>query len=69
MATDPITISAGGNSKVLVETAKAQEYSIPNEYWAKKRSVIQNELIEDLGLTGRFYPNRLSKLLNAQIKS
>ena len=60
--TDPITISATGLSKVISLTSQAQDE--PNNLTkAFVRSKKQNQLIEELGLSAHFYPNRLKNAL------
>ena len=60
--TDPVTISATGLSNVINLTSQAQ--GEPNNLTkAFVRSKKQNQLIEGLGLSAHFYPNRLKYAL------
>lgn len=62
-ATDPITISAGGLSKVALLTQEAQKQR-KNLTKAFVRSKQQNELIRQLTFVGHFYPNRLRNIVS-----
>lgn len=60
--TDPVTISATGLSEVISLTEQAQDQ--PNDLIkAFVRAKQQNILIQNLGLSGHFYPNRLRNAL------
>lgn len=61
-ATDPVTISATGLKSVSEITEQVKD-SPSNVASAYIRSKIQNRMIEGLGLTGHFYPNRLKNIL------
>ena len=60
--TDPITISASGLSKIAKQTDDARKYT-PNEVEAYKRAKAQNVALNNLRLTGHFYPSRLHNAL------
>lgn len=61
-ATDPVTISATGLKAVSDITEQVKDN--PNNLIAAYiRSKIQNRMIENLGLSGHFYPNRLKNIL------
>jgi hypothetical protein len=61
-ATDPVTISATGLKAVSDITEQVKD--IPsNLIAAYTRSKMQNRMVENLGLTGHFYPNRLKNIL------
>lgn len=60
-ATDPVTLSAQGLKSVVEETEKVK--NDPNNIkFAFARAVQQNRMIEKMGLTGHFYPQRLKNL-------
>ena len=61
-ATDPVTISATGLKEVSDITEQVKD-SPSNLITAYIRCKIQNRMIENLGLTGHFYPNRLKSIL------
>lgn len=61
--TDPITISAGGLSKVasLTQAAQKQKKNLTKAFIRSKQ---QNELIRQLTFVGHFYPNRLRNIVS-----
>ena len=61
-ATDPVTISATGLKAVADITEQVRNYP-SNLVAAYIRSKMQNKMIENLGLSGHFYPNRLKNIL------
>lgn len=61
-ATDPVTISATGLKAISDATEMVKD--VPsNLVAAYLRSKMQNRMIENLGLAGHFYPNRLKNIL------
>lgn len=62
LKTDPITISATGLSNVtnLTEQVKNDPSNLNAAFLRSKK---QNQLIENLGLSAHFYPNRLKNIL------
>lgn len=60
--TDPVTISATGLKKIsdITESVKNDASNLTLAYLRAKK---QNEMIDSLGLTGHFYPNRFKNLL------
>ena len=62
---DPITVSPMGLTKVTKLTKDADGYR-SNTYQAYKRAKEQNHLIENLAMSGHFYPQRLANALSKQ---
>lgn len=60
--TDPVTISATGLKEISDITEQVKD-SPNNLIAAYIRCKIQNRMVENLGLTGHFYPNRLKNIL------
>lgn len=61
-ATDPVTISVTGLKSVSDMTEEVK--NAPNNLiFAYIRSKMQNRMVENLGFTGHFYPNRLKNIL------
>ncbi len=59
---DPVTISASGLSAVLDVSRQRLKEKRPSITKAYARAKQQNNLIENLGLQGHFYPNRFKNL-------
>lgn len=59
---DPVTISADGLKDIIALTKSVQN-SPPNLALAYIRAKRQNNMIKNLGLVGKFYPQRLKGIL------